>query len=458
MARSLALACLILALGVSGASALPPVFVAGDLDSALGLAKEQGKITLVYLFKEYESQVSGAQRVEGVQYRTERSPLSDRLEATMFTNPVVLETFEQMVCVGVSVRDDLSVFNRLGLKAVYPTFAWVDTDETVLATLGACFEPAVYALVTAQAHEIKSLRARTDLNDAQRERLGTLFYDVGRYDRAAEALAPLVRQGIEAPHVWYLYAFALRATGELNDSAAVLAQVFDGCTARNPTRAEAEAIRFGPATEYDPVVLERDGEFLAILYNLGTSPLLIPTLDALRGAVAAEPADTAEALAAAKAFYQGENWPRAAALYARASEGPLRGRDREEAVARAGIAALFAGEAETARRAFERYLEEDLDGRHRPEVLFYAGSLYLGTSIVRKPAGGYEVTEQAGYQRAADLLVTLVAEYPDDEFVTHAKHLLIEYFDRKVQERLGPRAADERPDTGKGADTYRPGR
>jgi hypothetical protein len=42
--------------------------------------------------------------------------------------------------------------------------------------------------------------------------------------------------------------------------------------------------------------------------------------------------------------------------------------------------------------------------------------------------------------------------------VTHAKHLLIEYFDRKVQERLGPRAADERPDTGKGADTYRPGR
>lgn len=458
MLRRLATACLALLIGASSAIALPPVFVAGDLDSALSLAKEQGKLTLVYLFKEYEAQVSGASSLGDARYRTERPPLTDRLEAQMFTNPVVLEAFEQMVCVGIGIRDDPSPFQRLGLKPVYPTLAWVDTDGSVLATLGACFEPSVYALVTAQAHEIKALRSKTELSDAERERLGTLYYDVGRYEEAAEALAPLVRQGIEGDHVWYLYAFALRASGELNDSLAVLNQVLDGCTARNPTRSEVDGIKWGPATEYEPVVIEREGEFLAILYNLGTSPLLLPTMDALKQAILNEPSDSSEALLAGRAFYQGENWPKAAALYSRAAEGALTRRQLEEAVARAGIAALFAGDAASARRAFDRYLEEDLDGRHRPEVLFYAGSLYLGTSIVRKEPRGYEVTDRDGYQKAADLLVTLVVDYPNDEFVTHAKHLLIEYFDRKVQERLGPTGGAGGATQNTDNEIYRPGR
>jgi tetratricopeptide (TPR) repeat protein len=459
MARTLLIlsVILILCLGASAAWALPPVFIAGDLDSALELAGEQNKLTLAYLFREYRAQEPGAESFDEVQHRRERNVLTDRIEEEVLPNPTVLEAFEQMVCVGVSVGDDRAELRRLGLDPVFPTFAWVDTDGTVLATLGACFEPRVYAFVTSQAHGIKSLRAKDELTDEQRERLGTLYYDVGRFEQAVETLAPLVRQGTANAHVYYLYAFATRATGELGDSIAVLNQALEGCTARNPTRAEAAAIRWGPATEYDPVVLERDGEFLAILYNLGTSPLMLPALDALQEVLVTEPETTEDYLTAARAFYQGENWTKAAELYERAAEGPVRGEDREEAMARRGIAALFSGDAEAALSAFEAYLEEGLEGDHHPDVLVYAGSLHLYSSI-EVDGNDYKVVDEEEYGRAAELLVTLVQEYPQSGFVPDAKHLLIEYFERDVREKFASGSAEGENEGGGGGPAYRPGR
>jgi len=415
-------------------------FIAGNVETALELAKERNQLVFVYIFREYEAQET-APGASQPTYHKERNSLCVRVEREVLTNPDVLAVLQQMVCVAVSVEDDTSLLRRFDLPESYPTFAWLDTDGTVLAVLGACFDPRAYGFITSEAMQIRELRAKPEPSAEDRAALGILYYDVGRSKSAAEVLGPLA-QAQDAPrNVLLVYAFAIRTAQDDVGSIQALSRALAVCTPRNATREEAARIHSGPAREYSPVVLERDGEFVGILYNLGTSPALIKAIDEIEQAATADPKTTEDVLAAAHVLYERENWPRAAALYDQAySSGSLRGKDAEEAGARVGIAELLAGDDRTALKALDRYVEEKLDGPHRPEVLFYSGALWLGRSIDRskfkidRESGKIEgVTDQPGYNRAGALLSDLYEHYENNPFATLAMELLVDYYKATVK-------------------------
>lgn len=435
--RPIALVTLALLAAVPAAGQAP--FMAGSVENALQLAKERNQLTFVYIFREYNAQET-APGASQPTYHKERNSLCQRVEREVLSNPDVLAVLQQMVCVSVSVEDDAGLLRRFDLPESYPTFAWLDTDGTVLAVLGACFDSRAYGVITQEAQQIRELRAKPELSPEDRATLGILYYDVGRHKQSVEILEPLIRNETAPRNALLVYAFAIRTAGDDVASIRVLAKALTVCTPRTATREEQAGIHTGPATGYSPVVLERDAKFVGILYNLGTSPALVKAIDQIEQAATADPKTPEDVLATARVFYERENWPRAAALYEEAyASGAFRGKDNEEAAARSGIAALLAAQVDTAIKALDRYVDEKLDGPHRPAVLFYCGALWLRKSIDqgkfeinRKNGEVKGVTDQPGYNRGGVLLAELCEQYEDDPYATLATELLVEYYKTEV--------------------------
>ncbi len=126
---------------------------------------------------------------------------------------------------------------------------------------------------------------------------------------------------------------------------------------------------------------------------------------------------------------------------------------REDTTARFAMSALRAGDRDGALRGFDLYLEKNYKGPARPEILFFAGSLILAESIEVNPeTGEYKVTDRAGHERAADLLIELCEKHPTAGWVEDAKDLLAAFFEPGEREGDEGNAEDPgRPPAGPGA-------
>lgn len=414
---------LALVLGATTApAALPPNFVACDLNAALSLAKSEDKITLVYIYRDYDYSWEG---------RRERNELCRRVEDEVLSQPAVIEAFQPLVCVAASVDDAPGAFERFGIEPGFPTFIWVNTDGTVLAQLGACFDPAAYAAVTHAAIEMRTILRRTDATSADQARLGSLYFDVGRHVQAAEVLRRLEASGQLDAETRIVCAFALRASGEDAQSLEVLNRGLTVCNARGATEAEQGSLLRQPVVGYSPVVLERDGELVGVIYNLVGSKAVASAVQDLEWAATANPDSSAAALRMARVFYEHENWRRAAAAFETALAGELSRREIEEATAKSAIAALFAGDEDGAVKAFDRYLAGNYRGSTRPDALFWAGCLFLRISIQIDERTGdkLRVLDERRYRQASDILVELCQEHPNNAFVPAAKELLVRFYE-----------------------------
>ncbi len=417
--RSVVAAC---AIACSTAWALPPCFIAGDFDTALATAKKEDKLVLLYLYSE---------RIDAVTHEPRKADLCERVEEQVLGNPDLLKAFSSMVCVAASVDagDNRRLLGRLDLEPAYPTFAWVDTDESVLAVLGACFTPSAYVAFTQSAGEIRGLRRKTEPTIEDQLHLGGLYFDTGRYAQSAELLRRMLVPGVGSRGDRITCAFALRKAGENEDAIAALNEVLTACQAREPEPGE---VNLGPTIVplYDPIAFEREGQLAGILHALSPAREMTRIIDDLEWALTTTPSTPEEWLRAARVFYDRENWARAAAAYEQALAGAIAPDAKEECAARAGTAALRAGDGEMATKAFDRYLE-DYKGPHRPEVLFYQASLLLAPSIDMTRIdehGRPAILNQKAYNRAGDLLLEVVTSYRSTDWAAPAGDLLKRFY------------------------------
>jgi hypothetical protein len=423
------------------AAEIPAVFVGGDIDSALAAAKQKDTAVLVYIYLEMDNALPAA---TGGTTRTPakaKSELCRRIEDQVLRSPIVLKALEPLVCVAIRVEQDMSIFARLKLEPAFPTFAWLDTDGELLATFGACFSPQAYADITARALEMRRLLAQRNLDASTQADLGRMFFDNAVYSRAQGVLEKLVTSDQADRSTRIVYAFALRALKRNAESLAALAPALGGILARDASDDETRKVANGPVVGWTPVVFEKDGKLAGMFYNVSSAKALVDEIDSLEWAIAATPSSTAEKLRGARVLHRRENWPAAAAAYEVALEGKgLSSAEEEECAARSATDALLAGDSETAGVRFDRYLKNGYKGPSRPDVCFYAGSLYLARSVELtgdKKDPKYNVKDKDQYRRAAELLAEVQRDFPESPFQPLAEELLSEFFDEKVLERPG---------------------
>lgn len=432
MNRSLLPAVLVLVGALSlSARALPPVFLAGDLDSALEVAKRDGKLVLLYLYSEYTTN-------EG---EVIKSDLCQRVEDTVLAHPDMLRVLSSMVCIAACVDDkhNRELLTRLKLPPAFPTFVWIDREGRVLATMGACFTPSAYGRLTATALEIEELLGKGEQTPEERRRLGLLYFDAGRYAPSADVLRRSLEAG-EGDRVERIAcAIALRVSGDDRESLEMLNEALTTCRAREPLEGE---INLGPlqAVPYAPIAFEREGAYVGNLSELAPAQDMAKLVEQFEWALTVQPATTAEAVRAADILYARESWARAALLYERAVAEGVTGDSEEVCAARAGVAALRAGDATLATEALERYLAK-FEGANRHGVLFFRASLLLAESVEVDPTTGMPrrgdggtiqgVVDRAKYNRAGELLLELMSDYPESEWRPAAKDLLSVFFPSK---------------------------
>jgi tetratricopeptide (TPR) repeat protein len=410
----------LLALGLLAARALalPPVFIPGDFDTALAKATKEGKLVFLYLYSEHV--------VDGQPRKLE---LCQRVEDTALTDPELLRVLSEVVCVAASIDEgnNRALLGSLKLDPAYPTFAWIDKDQRVLGTMGACFVPSAYIALTRNAQEIEALLHKAERTPDDSIRLGTLYFDTGRYAQSAEVLRRVLIEGVGTPADRIVCAFALRAAKEDVEAVDQFNEVLTACQAREPLRGE---VNLGPGVSapYSPIALERDGKLVGLLTTLGPAKDMVRVITDFEWALTTDPQTPSDCLRAARIFYDRENWVRAGELYARADGAGLSDDEREECAGRAGIAALRVGDQAAAEKAFDRYLA-DFKGPNRPTVLFFRATLLLAKAVEVDANGELsKVTDKKSYERAGEMLVQLMRDYRDSEWGPATRDLLTQFY------------------------------
>lgn len=402
------------------ALALPPVFIPGDFDTALAKATKEDKLVFLYLYSEHSVDGQPPRKLE----------LCQRVEDTVLTDPELLRALSEMVCVAASVDDgnNRALLGTLRLDPAYPTFAWIDKDQRVLGTMGACFVPSAYVALTRNAQEIEALLRKAEPTTEDSIRLGTLYFDTGRYAQSAEVLRRVLIEGVGTPGDRIVCAFALRAAKESVEAVDQLNEVLTACKAREPLRGE---VNLGPGVTvpYSPIALEREGKLVGVLTTLGPAKEMVRVITDFEWALTADPQTPSDCLRAARIFYDRESWARAGELYGRADSASLTTDEREECAGRMGIAALRVGDQAGAEEAFDRYLA-DFHGPNRPTVLFFRATLLLAKAVEVDEATGElrKVTDKKGYERAGEMLVQLMRDYRDSEWGPAARDLLTQFY------------------------------